>query len=78
MAGQAPAYHHGDMDVHEQQATFRAVIAAAKWSCLTLAVSVLFLTLWLCSDAGLMTAILVASVIAAFGIFGLRNRSPSS
>ena len=78
MAGQAPAYHHGDMDVREQQTTFRAVIAGAKWSCLTLAVGVLFLTLWLCTDAGFMRAILLAAVIAAFGVFGLRNRSPSS
>jgi hypothetical protein len=78
MAGLAHAHHHGDMDVREQQATFRAVIAGAKWSCLTLAVSVLFLTLWLCTDAGFMRAILSAAVIAAVGVFGLRNRTPSS
>jgi len=41
MAGQAQDYHHGDQDIHAQQATFRAVMTATKWSCLAVAVGVL-------------------------------------
>jgi hypothetical protein len=75
MAGQAHEFHHGDMDVHAQQATFHAVMIGTKWSCLAVAVGVLFFTLLFCTDAGFGTAFLTALILTAVGIFGLRNRA---
>jgi hypothetical protein len=74
MAGQAGEFHHGDMDIHAQQATFKAVMTGTKWSCLVLAVGVLFFTLWFCTTAGFFTALIAAVVVLALGIFGLRSR----
>jgi len=77
MAGQAQDYHHGDQDVHAQQATFRAVMNATKWSCLAVAVGVLLFTMWFCTDAGFLTALFSAIVLTAVGIFALHSRSPT-
>ena len=74
MAGQAHEFHHGDMDIHAQQATFRAVMIGTKWSCLAVAVGVLFFTLLFCTDAGFGTAFLSAIILAGVGIVGLRSR----
>lgn len=70
-------FHHGDMDIHAQQSTFRAVMTATKWSCLVVAVGVLFFTLLFCTDAGFGTAFLTAIVLSVVGVFGLRSRAPA-
>jgi len=75
MAGQAHEYHHGDQDISAQVATFRSVMGATKWSSLTVAVGVLFFTLWFCTEAGFLTALISAIVLAAVGIFALQSRS---
>ena len=77
MAGQAGEYHRGDMDIHAQQATFKAVMAGTKWASLAVVVGVLFFSLWFCTTAGFFTALISAAVVLALGIFGLRSR-PSS
>jgi len=77
MAGQAHEFHHGEMDIHAQQATFQAVMTATKWSSLAVVVGVLFFTLWFCTDAGFLTALVSAIVLMGVGIVGLRSRSPS-
>lgn len=74
MAGQASDFHHGDMDIHAQQATFKAVMTMTKWACLVLAVGVLFFTMWFCTTAGFGAAFISAFVLAAVGVFGLRAR----
>ena len=74
MAGLPSEYHHGEMDVRDQQATFRSVMKATKWSCLVLAVGVLFFTLLFCTTAGFFNAALAAVVVAALGVFFLRER----
>ena len=74
MAGQAHEFHHGDMDVHAQQATFRAVMIGTKWSCLAVAVGVLFFTMLFCTEAGAGAAALSALILLTVGIFGLRSR----
>jgi hypothetical protein len=61
-------YHHGDMDIHAQRATFHAVMAATKWSCLAVAVGVLFFTLLFCTDAGFLSAAFSALVLTAVGV----------
>jgi hypothetical protein len=75
MASKASDYHHGEMDVHAQQQTFQSVMTMTKWASLAIAVSVLFLTLWFCTPAGVGTALLSAIVLAAIGVFALRQRA---
>jgi hypothetical protein len=74
MAGQAGEYHRGEMDIHAQQATFRAVMTGTKWASLAVVVGVLFFSLWFCTTAGFFTALISAAVVLALGIFGLRSR----
>ena len=70
----ASDYHHGEMDIHEQAATFHSVMVASKWSIVALAAGIAFLTLWFCTGAGFFNALVVAVVITAVGIFFLRER----
>ena len=74
MSGPASDYHHGDMDVHEQQATFHSVMAGTKWGCLAVAVGVVFFTLWFCTSAGFLTAFITAVILTAIGVFALRGK----
>jgi hypothetical protein len=73
MAGKASEYHRGDMDVHEQVATFRLVMGITKWGSLTFAALLAFLTLWFCTGAGFGGALFTALVIVALGITFLRS-----
>ena len=77
MAGQAQQYQRGDQDIDAQQATFVAVMVATKWSCLAVAVGVLFFTLWFCTTAGFPTAFFSAIVLMGAGLFALRSRAPA-
>lgn len=74
MAGQASEYHRGDMDIHAQQATFKAVMTGSKWASLVVAVGILFFTLWFCTTAGFGGALVTAIVVAAIGGVLLRSR----
>jgi hypothetical protein len=74
MAGQASEYHRGDMDIHAQQSTFKAVMAGTKWASLAVATGVLFFTLLFCTEAGFGAAFISAVVLLALGIFFLRAR----
>ena len=78
MAGQASDYHHGEMDIHAQQATFHLVMGMTKWGSLAVVTGVLFLTLWFCTAAGFLTAFISAAILAAVGIFALRDRSAAT
>jgi hypothetical protein len=77
MAEPAHEFHHGDQDVSAQLATFRAVMGATKWSCLAIAVGVLFFALLFCTEAGFLTAFISAIVLTVVGIVALHSRSPS-
>ena len=68
MAGQASEYHRGEMDIHAQQSTFKAVMTASKWASLAILVGVLFFTLWFCTKAGFGSALLSAIVVLALGV----------
>ena len=74
MAGQASDYHRGEMDIHAQQSTFHLVMLGTKWGSLSVAVGVLFLTLWFCTAAGFLTALVSAVVLLVIGVIGLRER----
>jgi hypothetical protein len=73
MAGQASDYHRGDMDIHEQVSTFHLVMGLTKWGSLHVAAVVLFLTLWFCTSAGFLGALIAAVVVFALGVLLLRG-----
>ena len=74
MAEPASDYHRGDQDIHEQQTTFHSVLVATKWSIVALAAGIVFLTLWFCTAAGFLNALITAAIIVAVGILALRER----
>ncbi len=75
MTGQSTDYHRGEMDIHAQRATFRAVMTGTKWASLAVAVGVLFFSLWFCTTAGFFTALISAIALAVVGIVLLRSRA---
>jgi hypothetical protein len=74
MANQVTDYHRGEMDIHEQAATYEMVMGLTKWGSLTIAALVLFLTLWFCTGTGFLGALITAAVVIALGVFVLRDR----
>ena len=76
MAAHGHDYHRGDMDIHEQVNTFHAFGALTKWGSLITAVSILVLTLWFATDAGLLGGVVTGVVVFAVGVWALRERKP--
>jgi len=70
-------YHRGEMDIHEQAATFAAFNHMTKWGSLAVATLLLFITLLFCTATGLIGSAIAAIVLLAAGIFFLRDK-PSS
>lgn len=73
MANQASDYHRGEMDIHEQAATYAFVMGLTKWGSLAVGSLVLFLTLWFCTPAGFLGALATAVVAIAVGLVVLRG-----
>jgi hypothetical protein len=73
MAKPAHNYHRGEMDIHEQVATFNLFTSMTKWGSLYLAALLLFLVLWFCTGAGFTGALVTGLVASAGGTFALRN-----
>lgn len=74
MAQPSHDYHRGEMDIHEQQATFDGFSHMTKWGSLIGAVGVLFLTLWFCTNAGFLGALVSSVVAAVIGTLVLRDK----
>jgi aa3 type cytochrome c oxidase subunit IV len=68
------AYEHGHMDVHQQEQTFHAFIRLSKWGSLYIAVGILFLALWFCTDAGFFGGLIASVVVLIIGTLLLRER----
>lgn len=67
-------YHRGEMDIHEQEATFKAFGALTKWGSLACAEIILIPTVGFCTDLGFGTAFVFGIILAAAGIFFLRDK----
>jgi len=67
-------YHRGEMDIHEQVATYNGVMALTKWGSLAIAVSLLALVLWFCTPAGFIGGAIPAIGLLVVGIFLLRDK----
>jgi multisubunit Na+/H+ antiporter MnhG subunit len=75
MAEPGSEYHHGDMDIHQQAATYSLVMSASKWSSLYLAAMLLALVLWFCVGSGFLGGLIAALVVIALGTLVLRKGS---
>jgi thiamine transporter ThiT len=73
MAGQASDYHRGEMDIHEQVATFRLIMNITKWGSLVIAAALLFLVLWFCTGAGFLAGLVSGIVVLVLGSLLLRG-----
>lgn len=74
MASKSTTYHRGEMDIHEQTATYAFVMKLTKWGSLAVAALVLFLTLWFCVGTGFFGAFVTAAVVIALGVLVLREK----
>jgi Bacterial aa3 type cytochrome c oxidase subunit IV len=67
-------YHRGDMDIHEQAATYAAVYGMIKWCSLALAASLTWVVMWFCTPAGPFAGLVVGAIIAIIGVVVLRSK----
>jgi len=74
MANNVSDYHRGEMDIHEQATTYERVMAMTKWGSLIIGSLVLFLTLWFCTGAGFLGALITLVVVATLGAFLLGEK----
>jgi hypothetical protein len=74
MAEPSHDYHRGEMDIHEQQATFHGFNLLTKWGSLIIAAGTLFITLWFCTKVGFVGAFISAAVLAVLGVLVLREK----
>ncbi len=77
MAEHGSSYVFGEMDVHQNQASYAIFVNMAKWGSLAVAVIVLTATLWFCTPAGFLGGLIPAVVVLALGIFALRSKPGS-
>ncbi|KSB88081.1 aa3-type cytochrome c oxidase subunit IV [Caulobacter endophyticus] len=68
-------YHRGEMDIHEQVATYDAFGKMTKWGSLAIAVLLTFITLLFCTPAGFIGAAGAAVVLAVLGVVFLREKA---
>ncbi len=70
---QTGEYHHGEMPVTDQRATYSLFHALFHWCGAGIAALVAFLTIWLCGHAGFITGAVVAVVIMGAAVFTARK-----
>lgn len=74
MADATAEYHHGDQDITEQVASYKAFGEMSKWGSLIVASLVLALTLWFCLGVGFFGGLIPALVVLTLGIAFLRSK----
>lgn len=74
----ASEYHRGEMDIHEQAATFNLFVGLTKWGSLAIAALVLLLTVWFCTAGGFLGGLVSAVVLFAVGVFVLKSKPDSA
>jgi len=65
----------GEMDIHQQEATYRVFTAAYKWFALHLAALLIFLVLLTCTPTGWIGSLVVGAIIAVSGSVYLRSNA---
>jgi hypothetical protein len=74
MAKRASGHTHGEMDIHQQKASFDGFVRLTKWGSLAVAVIVLLATLFFCTDAGVAGSFVPALIVLVLGVFVLRDK----
>ncbi len=74
MAEHGADYHRGEMDIQEHTQTFSGFIKLSKWGSLYIAAAILLLTLWFCTPAGFIGAIVSAVVMVVIGTLVLSEK----
>jgi hypothetical protein len=67
-------YNRGEMDIHEQAATFEGFGKFTKWGSLAIATLLLTVTLWFCTPAGFIGGVVPGIVLAILGVVFLREK----
>ena len=73
MAEHGSEYHHGDMDIQEQAATYAGVMAMTKWGSVVLAAALLTLVLWFCTSTGFLGSVIAGVVLLVLGVIFMRK-----
>ena len=71
-------YNRGEMDIHEQSATFEGFGKFTKWGSLAIATLLLTITVWFCTAAGPLAAFGAGIVLAVLGFLALREKPAST
>jgi hypothetical protein len=71
-------YQRGEMDIHEQSATFEAFGKMTKWGSLAVSVLLLTITLWFCTAAGFLGGLIPGIGLAVLGVVFLREKPASA
>jgi hypothetical protein len=71
-------YQRGEMDIHEQSATFEGFGKFTKWGSLAISVLLLTITLWFCTSAGFFGGLIPGIVLAVLGVVFLREKPASA
>jgi hypothetical protein len=66
-------HQHGHMPSQEQFTTYRDVMGLFKWGALAVADLIIVMTLWFCTAAGFLPAVIVGVIVAALGVVALRG-----
>ncbi len=74
MAEHGSDYTHGQMDIRQNEGSFHVFMLMTKWGSLAVAVLLLTAVLWFCTSAGFLGGLIPAVVLAAVGIFLLRDK----
>ena len=74
MAEHASDHIVGDMDIGQQASTFHHFLQFTKWGSLLIAVGVLMLTMWFCTNAGFLGGAFAGLVVLVVGILLLREK----
>jgi hypothetical protein len=74
MAQSDSEYHHGEMNVDAQVATFHLFNGLTKWGSLAVATVILTTTLWFCVGAGFLGGAIPGAVLVALGVVFLRDK----
>ena len=74
MATHGGDYTRGDMIVEEHEKTYSGFLKMTKWGSLYLAATLLLLTLWFCTSAGFLGAVITAAVVLVIGTLVLSEK----
>lgn len=74
MATHGADYTRGEMIIEEHEKTYAGFLKLTKWGSLYLAAILLLLTLWFCTPAGFIGAVVSAVVVVVLGTLVLSEK----